>query len=127
MDMRHPDRNALERFSHGATSEDEERWIENHLRSGCAICQQEVDDLLRRTLGAVLAEPGAHTGRVRDDGEGGYLSWEGLFAQLEQRLAQVTAERGEAPALLAELLAQPPAERQSQVRNRLRFRTLAVC
>jgi tetratricopeptide (TPR) repeat protein len=106
MDKRHPDRSALERFSHGATSEDEERWIEDHLRSGCGICQQEVDDLLRRTLGTVLAEPGAGAGRDREES---YLSWDGLFVQLEQRLGQ------------------PPAERQVLLRNGRRFRTLAVC
>jgi tetratricopeptide (TPR) repeat protein len=127
MDVSHPDRNALERFSHGATSEDEERWIEDHLRSGCAICQQEVDDLLRRTLGTALAEPGAGAGRDREGPAGDYLSWDGLFIQLEQRLAQVTVERGEAPALLAELLGHPPAERQILLRNRRCFRTLAVC
>ncbi len=124
MDTRHPDRNALERFSHGDTSADEESWIEDHLRSGCEICQREVDDLLRQTMGILLEEPAR---RDPDGFEGGYLSWDGLFAQLEQRLAQVTAERGEAPALLAELLSRSPAERGRLLRDHRGFRTLAVC
>jgi tetratricopeptide (TPR) repeat protein len=124
MDTRHPDRNALERFSHGDTSETEERWIEDHLRAGCEICQREVDDLLRRTMGLLLEEPGR---RDPDGSGGGYLSWDGLFAQLEQRLVQVTAERGEAPALLAELLSHPRAECERLLRDHRGFRTLAVC
>jgi tetratricopeptide (TPR) repeat protein len=122
MDARHPDRNALERFSQGATAEAEERWIEDHLRAGCGVCQREVDDLLRRTLGASLGEPAPRGGAEED-----YLSWDGLFVQLEQRLVQVTAERGKAPALLAELLGHPPAERERLVRDHRGFRTLAVC
>ena len=50
MNPRHPDRTALERFSRGHASTTEERWIEDHLRSGCAVCQKEVDALLMITL-----------------------------------------------------------------------------
>jgi tetratricopeptide (TPR) repeat protein len=42
----HPDREALERFARGECVAETERWILDHLRSGCGICQRTVDDLL---------------------------------------------------------------------------------
>lgn len=42
----HPDREALECFARGESVAETERWILDHLRSGCAICQRTVDDLL---------------------------------------------------------------------------------
>lgn len=42
----HPDREALECFARGECAAETERWILDHLRSGCAICQRTVDDLL---------------------------------------------------------------------------------
>ncbi|HEV3077797.1 MAG TPA: hypothetical protein VHB47_25495, partial [Thermoanaerobaculia bacterium] len=42
----HPDREALECFARGESLAETERWILDHLRSGCAICQRTVDDLL---------------------------------------------------------------------------------
>jgi tetratricopeptide (TPR) repeat protein len=42
----HPDREALECFARGDSVAETERWILDHLRSGCAICQRTVDDLL---------------------------------------------------------------------------------
>ena len=44
----HPDREALECFARGECVAETERWILDHLRSGCAICQRTVDDLLPR-------------------------------------------------------------------------------
>jgi tetratricopeptide (TPR) repeat protein len=44
----HPDREALECFARGEILAAEERWIEEHLRSGCAICQRSIDSLLPR-------------------------------------------------------------------------------
>ncbi len=129
MNPRHPDRNALERFSRGHASETEERWIEDHLRSGCAVCQKEVDALLMITLapppfGEPLPrdlEPGPEPSREET------TRWDRLFASLEQRLALVTIERREAPPLVTELLAYPQRERQVLARNSGRFQTLAVC
>src|SRR4051794_21993274 len=51
-----PNRDARERFSRGEPAAAEERWIEDHLRSGCSLCQREVDALLVRLLQA--AGPG---------------------------------------------------------------------
>jgi hypothetical protein len=48
LDEYHPDRNALERFVRGEAPADAERWIVDHIRSGCASCQRTVDDLLPR-------------------------------------------------------------------------------
>ena len=42
----HPDRVALECFARGGSVAETERWILDHLRSGCAICQPIVDALL---------------------------------------------------------------------------------
>jgi len=42
----HPDREALECFARGECVAETERWILDHLRSGCAICQRTVDGLL---------------------------------------------------------------------------------
>jgi tetratricopeptide (TPR) repeat protein len=42
----HPDREALESFARGEIVAAAERWILDHLRSGCAICQRTVDGLL---------------------------------------------------------------------------------
>lgn len=129
MNPRHPDRNALEKFSRGHASATEERWIEDHLRSGCAICQMEVDALLMITLAPPpFGEP------VLQDLEPGpepnpeeTTRWDHLFSSLEQRLALVTLERRDAPPLVAELLAYPQPERQVLARNSGRFQTLAVC
>ena len=123
MDSRHPDRSALEGFSRGEASASEERWIEDHLRSGCAVCQRQVDALLQRMLGAFSPAAGGDPGR-RDDEDAG---WNRLVATLEQRLAMVSDERREAPRLMAELFAYGPREREILARNAGRFQTLAVC
>lgn len=115
MDARHPDRDALERFSCGEVPAAEARWIEDHLRSGCAVCQREVDALLLRTLSSP-------DGPEEDDG-----GWDHLVAALEQRLSVVSAERRDAPPLLAELLGYPLQERATLARSSGRFQTLAVC
>ncbi len=44
----HPDRDALECFARGEVLAETERWILEHLRSNCAICQRTVDALLPR-------------------------------------------------------------------------------
>ena len=119
MDANHPDRQALERFSQAGASAAEERWIESHLRSGCQVCQREVDHL----LGTLSPAPEGASERAAAS----FASWDGLFAQLERRLALVTAERRAAPPLLAELLGYPPAERPVLVTHCRRFRALAVC
>lgn len=62
----HPDRDALECFVRGEVLAETERWILEHLRSNCAICQRTVDALLPRlselpaatvTSGATTAPP----------------------------------------------------------------------
>jgi len=121
MDANHPDRKALERFSLAGASAAEERWIESHLRSGCRVCQREVDDILS-TL-----NPSPPDATSKDGTEEPRFGREGLFARLERRLAEVREERSEAPLLLAELLGQPASQRQSLVRQGRRFQTLAVC
>lgn len=123
MGARHADRSALERFSRGEASRDEERWIEDHLRSGCAVCQREVDAVLLRTLGpdAVAAAKDAGEAAEADAG------WDRLVVFLERRLAAAAVERRDAPHHAAELLAYAPREREALARDCGRFRTLAVC
>jgi hypothetical protein len=120
MQARHPDRGALERFSRGETPESEERWIEDHLRSGCSTCQHEVDALLARAF--------APAGAARPPAEapGQDATWDRLFATLEHRLSMASAERSKAPALVSELLGRPPQDWPARIRIR-RFQTLAVC
>jgi tetratricopeptide (TPR) repeat protein len=121
MVARHPDRSALERFSRSEVTSDEERWIEDHLRSGCAVCQREVDALLR-TWDPAAVSSAKDTGDAEAD-----AGWDRLVALLERRLAAAAAERKEAPQHVAELLAYPPREREILTRDGERFRTLAVC
>jgi tetratricopeptide (TPR) repeat protein len=126
MDVRHPTRSALERFSRGEAGESEERWIEDHLRSGCVRCQGEVDALLLLTFSPPsFGEP--DLSQAEGMAEPGDAGWDHLLASLEQRLAVVTAERREAPARVAELLGHAPAQRKILLREATRFQTLAVC
>jgi tetratricopeptide (TPR) repeat protein len=116
MDARHPDRNAFERFSRGGASTAEERWIEDHLRSGCAFCQRQVDDLLRHAFAPVPEETADQD-----------AAWDRLFAALGERLSRAGSERSEAPALLAGLFGRPWEEWPVLLRLDRRLQTLAVC
>ncbi len=120
MDASHPDRKVLEKYSQAGASAAEERWIESHLRSGCRVCQREVDDLLSTMVpmqDAPSPEAVDETGYARP----------GLFARLERRLAEVKEERRLAPPLVAELLDRPAPQRRSLVCQAGRFQSLAVC
>jgi tetratricopeptide (TPR) repeat protein len=46
LDEYHPDKDALESFARGEILAETERWILEHLRSGCPICQRTIDALL---------------------------------------------------------------------------------
>jgi tetratricopeptide (TPR) repeat protein len=117
----HPDRKVLEKYSQAGATPAEERWIESHLRSGCRVCQREVDHLLS-TL-----SPSPQDAPSPDGGEEASFVREGLFARLERRLAEVREERREAPPLVAELLGHPAAQRRILAGQGGRFQTLAVC
>lgn len=117
----HPDRKVLERYSQAGASPAEERWIESHLRSGCRVCQREVDDLLATMNPSAVDDPSL------DGMEEANFARDGLFARLERRLAEVKEERREAPPLVAELLSHPVPQRRILVCQAGRFQTLAVC
>ncbi|HEV7504202.1 MAG TPA: tetratricopeptide repeat protein [Thermoanaerobaculia bacterium] len=121
MDAIHPDRQTLERYSQAGASAAEERWIESHLRSGCRVCQREVDDL----LSAMSSSPQDAT--APDGVEESAFVQQGIFARLERRLAEVREERREAPPLVAELLGHAAPQRRLLVCQTGRFQTLAVC
>jgi tetratricopeptide (TPR) repeat protein len=125
MISQHPNRDALERFSRGETAAAEERWIEDHLRSGCALCQQEVDALLLRLL--QTAGPPEASFPPSEEAAGQDAAWDRLFSSLEVRLSQATAERREAPVLIAGLFARPREEWPVLLRLDRRLQTLAVC
>ncbi|MFL6201009.1 MAG: hypothetical protein ACJ76J_17705 [Thermoanaerobaculia bacterium] len=121
-EARHPDRDTLERFSRGAISAEQAQWIEDHLRSGCPVCQRKVDDLLWQLQPAAPGQtPGASGGNTEED-----RIWSRLLARLEHRLALINRERDAAPGLVEELLAAAPGEREALLRCR-RFQTIAVC
>lgn len=107
----HPDRDMLERFSRGALSPGQGQWIEDHLRSGCPLCQRKVDELLWK-----LHPPADPEEQV----------WSRLLAQLVQRQELIQEERTAAPHLVEELLAFPAAERGTLLRTG-RFGKIAVC
>jgi tetratricopeptide (TPR) repeat protein len=117
----HPDRKVLEKYSQAGASPVEERWIESHLRSGCRVCQREVDDLLSSL------SPSPQDAPSLDGEEEAVFAREGLFTRLERRLAEVREERRQAPPLVAELLGHPAPQRRTLVCQAGRFQTLAVC
>jgi tetratricopeptide (TPR) repeat protein len=53
----HPGRDVLECFARGEVLAAEGRWIEDHLRSGCPVCQRTIDDLLPRLEAVALELP----------------------------------------------------------------------
>ncbi len=116
INARHPDRNAFERFSRGGASAAEERWVEDHLRAGCAYCQQEVDELLLRAFAPASEES------LEQD-----AAWDRLFASLGARLSRAADERKEAPALVDELFGRPWEEWPVLFRLDRRLQTIAVC
>lgn len=118
--IEHPDRQTLAAYSRGELPANEGARIERHLRSGCAVCQPLVDELLLDIEQILQEKEPTETGRV-DAG------WNRLFARLECRMAQARLERAAAPALAAELLRVPVAERDEALRSDVRFRTLALC
>ena len=63
----------LERFSRGETAGAEERWIEAHLRTGCACCQREVDGLLARLLAGPAPELAAAAEAAAENAAGDRL------------------------------------------------------
>lgn len=109
----HPDRDTLESFSRGALSAEQAQWIEDHLRSGCPVCQRKVDELLWQ-----LQPAKAWTEEEQ--------IWSRLLVKLEHRAELIGQERAAAPGLVGELLAVSPGEREALLRS-ARFQTIAVC
>jgi tetratricopeptide (TPR) repeat protein len=81
--------------------------------------------------------PAALPGEKGESG-GRLLSWpdgatesgravDGVLERFRTRLHAAAREQGEAPALLAELLEQPPERREVMARNSRRFRSLSLC
>lgn len=116
----HPDRDTLERYSCGGLLPEDAAWIEEHLRSGCTVCQRTVDGILA-TFEQARDTWAPDT--TWDEEE----SWRRVFTRLEQRVALINLERAAAPELVDELLHLPPAERPALAGSGRRYRTLAVC
>ncbi|HWM91473.1 MAG TPA: hypothetical protein VN493_11975 [Thermoanaerobaculia bacterium] len=119
----HPDRDTLERFSRGALSSSEGQWIEDHLRSGCPVCQRKVDDLLWQLQDPPRpAEPVSRGAGAEED-----QVWSRILSRLEHRAAAISREKAAAPGLVEALLSIPSPDRQVLLESRGRFRTIAVC
>jgi tetratricopeptide (TPR) repeat protein len=116
-----PDRKTLERFSSGGLHPEEGAWIEAHLRSGCAVCQKTVDELLR----GLADDPPGVSSLDWDDDE----SWKPILSRLERHRAQILLERQAAPGLADDLLSRTPRERQELLRagSSRSYHTFAVC
>ncbi|HYU31560.1 MAG TPA: hypothetical protein VEW48_05315 [Thermoanaerobaculia bacterium] len=114
----HPAPETLGRFSRNELTPEEASRIEDHLRSGCSLCQLTVDDLLLQLEQALADE----APRPRID-----VGWDHLFASLGWRLALARRERAAAPELVAGLVATAEAERLALIRARPQLRTPAVC
>lgn len=112
----HPDQDTLDSFSRGALSAAEALRVEEHLRSGCALCQSRVDDLLLSMAGP---EPGSEAAAD--------AAWARIVTVLERRMSELRREREEAPGLLAELLDHPAGERSVLIHSGGPLRTFAVC
>src|ERR1700730_5817125 len=114
----HPDKDALESCARGEILAAAERWIVDHIRSGCAICQRTVDALLPRLEGTVAAPiqpppfrtpwkplPVEHPPPLRCIPNGEQFrspfnngdAWNRIRAKLEQRLSLLESERAGAP------------------------------
>jgi hypothetical protein len=120
----HPDHEALERYSRSELTPEEGSFIEEHLRSGCALCQRKVDDVLLQ-LELSLGNAASYAG---EGGTAGFdLGWDRLISGLGQRLSQARGERAAAPRLVAELVATAAADRLALLRDRPELRTPAVC
>jgi hypothetical protein len=122
----HPDQPTLEHFACGDLPDLESRRIERHLRTGCVTCQSEVDRLLL----PLAEDPALWSEWI--DASASYLSADPAalartFDRLERRLSAIEIERAAAPDLLADLLAQPRAERFSILRGQPELHTLAAC
>ena len=120
----HPDRETLERYSLGALLQEESAWIESHLRSGCAVCQQTVDGI----LATFAPRSGETAGNAAwDEAWDEEDCWRRVFTRLEQRVTLISLERDAAPGLVAELLGLPRAQREAIGQEARRYQTLAVC
>jgi tetratricopeptide (TPR) repeat protein len=112
-ELRHTDQDTLERFSRGALSAEQAQWIEDHLRSGCPVCQHKMDGLLMQLQ---PSEPWAQEEQM----------WSRLLVKMKHRKELIARERAVAPGLVEELMAALPGEREMLLRSG-RFQTAAVC
>ncbi|HYG64719.1 MAG TPA: hypothetical protein VEL74_19215 [Thermoanaerobaculia bacterium] len=123
----HPDRSALERFARGRSSAVEEARIESHLRTGCGLCQAEVDRLLPADPEVSTGRPAGAKERVKMAAGLEESGWERVLGELERRLASVIQEREAAPQRVAEILGRPTEARHELIASDRRFHSLAVC
>ncbi|HEX3129089.1 MAG TPA: tetratricopeptide repeat protein [Thermoanaerobaculia bacterium] len=109
----HPDRATLVKFSGGGLGPEEAAWIEKHLRSGCAVCQKTVDDLLPSL------DPPERAGLDWEDDD----AWKPIVSYLEQCVSLIRLEREDASRLADELLGRMPWDLTPPGR----YHTFGVC
>jgi tetratricopeptide (TPR) repeat protein len=111
----HPESVQLARFREGAASTDERATVVRHLLTGCTRCQELIGDW-------DPVRPGERNGdgepRPRHDYSGVFNRLEQTFAHRQVELAE---ERGDAPALRAELAQHPEHRQRMMIRNSRRF------
>jgi tetratricopeptide (TPR) repeat protein len=127
MSEHHPDRTDLEHYARCEVASAEERWIEDHLRSGCTLCQRQVDELLPGRGEGWQPPPSPPPGSVPAPGTEDEVAFSRVLSKVEERRAQIEEERAGAPRLVSELMRRPLSERLALLRAGTRFNTLAVC
>src|SRR5579863_8418848 len=123
MRQRHPEREELEQFANDRLPAALGRWIEDHLRTGCAVCQKVIDELLPRMEPSSLVSHEHHEMAPTAEHD---AQWDGVFARLEERLVQFAEQRDSAPPLVDELVGLDRARRKVASRS-ARFHNMAVC
>ncbi len=124
MSISHPDPGDLERFLRGELSATESRRVVRHLIGGCLSCRQLAGDLWRPLARAVGATPPSRKDAKPND----YQSAMDRAVRIAREHRAVLAGAREAtPALLQELLRDPPVERRAKVERDPRFHLPALC
>jgi tetratricopeptide (TPR) repeat protein len=123
MRQQHPERQELEQFVNNRVPAGLGRWIEDHLRAGCASCQSVIDEWLPRFESSLTVSSAS---RAPVEMSADDPAWDGVFARLEERLVEIAEQRETAPPLVEELIALERARRRVAAKSQ-RFHTMAVC
>jgi tetratricopeptide (TPR) repeat protein len=116
---RHPDSSLVAQLGRGRLSRRRSREIVRHLLAACQECCRSVASRYLSPLRLAAA-----SATVRFDYSQAFVR---AGRTADRRRIALAAERAEAPALLQEVLAQPPERRRNLLLGGARFRTWAFC